>query len=153
MAKERKIVAPATAPPPPQEKKWTAHSVGRRKSSVARVYMAEGKGTMMINGRELKDYFPLATNRSLALAPLNHLKLLDAYNLLITVRGGGPSGQAGAVRLGLSLALLKLNPSYRPELKKAGFLTRDARVVERKKPGPPGGEEALSVFQALTPFF
>ncbi len=122
-------------------KTWGAHAVGRRKSSVARIYVSEGKGSLVINNRELKDYFPLATNRYVVNQPLNLLKIVDKYDIKVNVKGGGTTGQAGAIRLGIARVLLKLNPAIRVELKKAGFLTRDSRKVERKKPGRPGARK------------
>lgn len=123
-------------------KTYEAHTVGRRKSSVARVYLAEaGKGSVVINNRDIKDYFPKATDRYVVNQPLNLLKLADKYDLKINVRGGGTTGQAGAIRLGVARAILKLDPTVRTELKKAGFLTRDPRKVERQKPGLAGARK------------
>ena len=119
-------------------KTYDAQTVGRRKSSVARVYLKEGSGAITINKRDFKEYFPKATSRYIVHQPLNLLKVADKYDLNINVRGGGTTGQAGAIRLGISRALLKLDPSLREELKKAGFLTRDPRKVERKKAGMKG---------------
>ncbi|MCP4913886.1 MAG: 30S ribosomal protein S9 [Oligoflexia bacterium] len=120
-------------------KTYNSHAVGRRKSSVARVYVSEnGKGSIKINKRDIKDYFPKGTNRYVVNQPLNLLKLADKYDININVRGGGTTGQAGAIRLGVARALIKLDPTLRGELKKAGFLTRDPRKVERKKPGLAG---------------
>lgn len=116
-------------------KTYDASTVGRRKSSVARVYLSAGTGKVIVNHRELDDYFPKATDRYVVKQPLNLLKISDKYDLLITVRGGGTTGQAGAVRHGLSRALVHVDPTIRAELKKAGFLTRDSRKVERKKAG------------------
>ena len=122
-------------------KTWDTYAVGRRKSSVARVYISEGKGGMIINHRNLKDYFPLATSRYVINQPFNLVKLVDKYDIKINVKGGGSSGQAGAIRLGIARVLIKLNPLMREELKNAGFLTRDSRKVERKKPGQPGARK------------
>ena len=116
-------------------KTYLAHTVGRRKSSVARVYMAQGTGKITVNHRELTDYFPKATSRYVVKQPLNLLKIDDQYDININVKGGGMTGQAGAVRLGIARALVAVNAENRPELKKAGFLTRDSRKVERKKAG------------------
>ena len=126
---------------PPKTKTWDSHAVGRRKMSVARVYASAGSGLMTINNRSLQDYFPLASNRYVIHQPLKLLQMLDKYDMKINVKGGGITGQAGAIRLGIGRALLKLNPNARPELKKAGFLTRDSRKVERKKPGRPGARK------------
>ncbi|MCR9205841.1 MAG: 30S ribosomal protein S9 [Halobacteriovoraceae bacterium] len=123
-------------------KTYDAHTVGRRKSSVARVYVADsGKGEVTINGRDIKDYFPKATDRYVVNQPLNLLKIADKFDLKVNVKGGGTTGQAGAIRLGVARAVLKIDPTVRAELKKAGFLTRDSRKVERKKPGQPGARK------------
>ena len=116
-------------------KTWNSQAVGRRKSSVARVYVSQGKGTVSINTREFKDYFPKGTNRYMVSQPLSLLKITDKYDIKVNVQGGGTTGQAGAIRLGIARALVKLDPIIRGELKKAGFLTRDPRKVERKKAG------------------
>lgn len=119
----------------PKAKTYLAHAVGRRKCSVARVYLADGAGKISVNKRELKDYFGKGTNRYVVNQPLNLLKITDKYDIKINVSGGGTTGQAGAIRLGISRALLKVDASVRGELKAAGFLTRDSRKVERKKAG------------------
>ncbi len=117
---------------------YLASSVGRRKTSVARVYMAEGSGKIEINKRDIVNYFPKGTNRYEVNQPMNLLKLANKYDLNINVVGGGPSGQAGAIRLGIARALLKIDPNFKVELRAAGFLTRDSRKVERKKAGLAG---------------
>ncbi len=123
-------------------KTYEAHTVGRRKSSVARVYLADsGKGQITINDRDIKEYFPKATDRYVVNQPMNLLKVADKYDLKINVRGGGTTGQAGAIRHGIARAILKMDPTVRAELKKAGFLTRDPRKVERKKAGQPGARK------------
>lgn len=119
-------------------KTYDAQAVGRRKSSIARVYVAEGSGKVVVNKREIRDYFDKATDRYVVNQPLNLMKIADKYDLNINVKGGGTTGQAGAIRLGIARAILKLDPSARAELKQAGFLTRDARKVERKKAGLAG---------------
>ncbi|MDD0854588.1 30S ribosomal protein S9 [Halobacteriovorax sp. GB3] len=119
-------------------KTYDAHAVGRRKTSVARVYVATGSGKITVNKRDIKDYFPKGTDRYVVNQPLKLLKLIDKYDLNINVKGGGTTGQAGAVRLGVARAILKLDPAARPELKAAGFLTRDPRKVERQKYGQKG---------------
>lgn len=124
-------------------KTYNTQSVGRRKSSVARVYVADGSGKITINKRDFQDYFPLATSRYVVSQPLNLLKVSDKYDLNINVKGGGTTGQAGAIRLGIARALIKLDPTIRGELKKAGFLTRDPRKVERKKPGLAGARRSF----------
>lgn len=122
-------------------KTYDSHTIGRRKSSVARVYLGAGKGIITINKRELKDYFPKGTSQYVVNQPLNLLKVADKYDININVKGGGTTGQAGACRLGIARALLKLDPTIRGELKKAGFLTRDSRKVERKKAGLAGARK------------
>lgn len=119
-------------------KTYLSSAVGRRKSSVSRVYLSEGSGKILVNRRDIKEYFPKGTDRYVVNQPLSLLNLSDKYDILINVRGGGTTGQAGATRLGVARALLKVDPSLRAELKKAGFLTRDPRKVERKKPGQRG---------------
>jgi small subunit ribosomal protein S9 len=119
-------------------KTYNAQAVGRRKSSVARVYVAEGTGKIIVNNRDIKDYFPKGTDRYVVNQPLNLLKVSDKYDLKINVCGGGTTGQAGATRLGIARALLKLDAAARGELKGAGFLTRDPRKVERQKAGQRG---------------
>ena len=114
---------------------YDIHSIGRRKSSIARVYMIKGSGKITVNHREFKNYFPLAISRTIITQPLELLKATESYDVVVNVCGGGVSGQAGAIRLGLARALEKLNPTTRSDLKKAGFLTRDSRKVERKKCG------------------
>ncbi len=122
-------------------KTYDSQAVGRRKSSVARVYLASGKGNVTINKRDIKDYFPKGTNRYVVNQPLSLLKLADKYDININVKGGGTTGQAGACRLGIARAILKVDPTIRGELKKAGFLTRDSRKVERKKAGLAGARK------------
>ena len=123
-------------------KTYDAHTVGRRKSSVARVFVSDsGKGNIVINSRDIKEYFPKATDRYVVNQPLNLLKVADKYDLKINVRGGGTTGQAGAIRHAVARAILKIDPTVRGELKKAGFLTRDPRKVERKKAGQPGARK------------
>lgn len=119
-------------------KTYLAHAVGRRKCAVARVYLADGSGKVLVNKRELKEYFGKGTNRYVVNQPMTLLKIADKYDVKVNVRGGGTTGQAGAIRLGISRAILKVNPTSRPELKAAGFLTRDSRKVERKKAGMRG---------------
>lgn len=119
-------------------KTYIAHSVGRRKSSIARVYTSEGTGKITINKRDIKNYFCKETNIYAAKQPLHLLKLADKYDFNINVVGGGTTGQAGAIRLAITRTLASLDESLRPELRKAGFLTRDSRKVERKKAGQRG---------------
>lgn len=108
---------------------------GRRKSSVARVMISAGNGKMMINKKSIDDYFGYETLRMTARSPLVLSETLGKYDVVVITKGGGFTGQAGAIRHGISRALLKAEPELRPLLKKAGFLTRDARMKERKKYG------------------
>jgi small subunit ribosomal protein S9 len=108
---------------------------GKRKSSVARVILRPGDGTTWLNGRTLEEYFPREVHRKMVLAPLRVAGVEGTYDLRVRVHGGGPSGQAGAVRHGVARALVEADPNLRVPLKREGFLTRDARVVERKKAG------------------
>ena len=117
------------------------HKVGKRKNAIARVYLrqrAGENGTIRINDRSFEDYFPRPTARMMIMQPLEMTQLVGRYDIVINVRGGGLSGQAGAVRHGISRALLNVDAALRPILKKAGFLTRDSRTVERKKYGLAG---------------
>ena len=113
------------------------NALGRRKAAVARVYFKEGKGNITINNREFKNYFPQETLQYVVLQPLNLLNVLEQYDIKVNLDGGGFNGQAEAVRLAFSRALVKIDAENKPELKKAGFMTRDPREVERKKPGQP----------------
>ncbi|HET7312249.1 MAG TPA: 30S ribosomal protein S9 [Mycobacteriales bacterium] len=110
-------------------------ATGRRKEAIARVRLVPGTGTWTINGRTLEDYFPNKVHQQVVNEPLKTLDVADRYDVLVRVQGGGVSGQAGAVRLGIARALTETDPDARPPLKKAGFLTRDARAKERKKYG------------------
>jgi small subunit ribosomal protein S9 len=113
------------------------NTVGRRKASVARVYLNDGKGSITINNKDLKDYFPSDRLQYIVNQPLAKLDVLGDYDIRVNVYGGGVKGQAEAIRLGIARALVKLNEENKPALKSEGFLTRDSRVVERKKPGQP----------------
>jgi small subunit ribosomal protein S9 len=108
---------------------------GKRKTSVARVILRPGDGKTWVNGKTLEEYFPRAAHRVLITSPLRIAGAEGTYDLRVRVHGGGPSGQAGAVRHGIARALVEVNPDYRVLLKRQGFLTRDARQVERKKAG------------------
>jgi small subunit ribosomal protein S9 len=108
---------------------------GKRKTSVARVILRPGDGQTWINGKKIEEYFPRLLHRSIVTAPLKTAGLEGQYDLRVRVHGGGPSGQAGAVRHGIARALVEVNPDLRIPLKRQGFLTRDARQVERKKAG------------------
>ena len=119
-----------------ESKKKYFYGTGRRKSSVARVRVYEnGTGSVIINGRDINDYFGLDTLKLVVNQPLVAADLVGPVDLVVTVTGGGVSGQAGAIRHGLSRALVTLNPEYRATLKAAGFMTRDPRMKERKKYG------------------
>ena len=118
-----------------------SRGTGRRKESVARVYMAPGSGEVTVNGRTLEDYFPNRRHRIEILAPLVHLDAKDNYDVKARIQGGGLTGQAGALRLGIARALVEADELLRNDLKKAGFLTRDARVKERKKYGLKGARK------------
>ena len=108
---------------------------GKRKTSVARVILRPGDGATWVNGKSLDEYFPRLVHRMLATSPLKTTGLDGQYDLRVRVHGGGPSGQAGAVRHGIARALVEVNPDFRVLLKRQGYLTRDARQVERKKAG------------------
>jgi small subunit ribosomal protein S9 len=114
------------------------YATGRRKESTARVWLKEGTGVVIINDRPIDEYFGRETSKMILHQPLQVLEQLGKVDITVNVRGGGLSGQAGAIRHGLARALCEFNPEFRAPLKKAGFLTRDARVVERKKYGQPG---------------
>ena len=113
------------------------NAIGRRKAAVARVYLNDGKGQITINDREYKQYFPNEILQYVILQPLTLLNVADKYDIKVTLDGGGSKGQAEAIRLGISRALIKVDPEYKPKLKAEGFTTRDPREVERKKPGRP----------------
>lgn len=113
------------------------NAIGRRKAAVARIYVSEGKGTITINNKELAAYFPSELLQYVVKQPLKTLKLEDQYDIKANLDGGGISGQAEALRLAIARALVKIDANNKPELKKEGFMTRDAREVERKKPGRP----------------
>ena len=112
-----------------------AKGTGRRKEAIARVRLVDGTGTFNLNGRPLEDYFPNPAHRRLLTEPLRVTGTLERYDVIATLSGGGVSGQAGALRHGIARALVDLDAELRSELKKRGFLTRDAREVERKKYG------------------
>ena len=114
------------------------YGTGRRKSSTARVFLRPGTGRIVVNRRDIDVYFPRATLKMDLRQPFELTETGQDYDTFVTVSGGGMTGQAGAIRLGIARALLEVNPDYRPTLKAAGMLTRDARKVERKKYGQPG---------------
>ena len=113
------------------------YGTGRRKTSVARVYLRPGSGKIVVNRRDFEEYFPNQVLKMVIRQPLLLTETADKFDILVNVDGGGPSGQAGAIRHGISRALLEYNGELRPQLKAVGFLTRDARKVERKKYGQP----------------
>ena len=111
------------------------HTIGRRKASVARIYMSKGKGNITVNGKDFKEYFPVDTMQFKLEQPFKISDLSGKFDVKVNVDGGGTTGQAEAIRLAISRALCELDTDNRPALKAEGLLTRDARVVERKKPG------------------
>lgn len=113
------------------------HAIGRRKSAIARVYLKEGSGKIIINKRELKDYFPSELVQFVVKQPLQLLDVLEKYDIKATIVGGGYTGQSQAMRLAIARALVKINAEDKSALRKEGFMTRDSRAVERKKPGRP----------------
>jgi len=128
--------APATPSTPRPVLNVSGAAVGRRKEAIARVRVVPGSGTITVNGREFADYFPNKLHQQLITDPFTVLELSGSYDVIARITGGGPSGQAGALRLAIARALNEIDrENNRPQLKKAGFLTRDARVIERKKAG------------------
>ena len=123
----------------PQTEEFIA--TGRRKTSVARIRMTAGSGKIDINGRSFEDYFPTSPLQNAVLQPLQTAKVVNSYDLSINISGGGATGQAGAVRLAISRALLQVDPNLRTTLKSEGLLSRDPRMKERKKSGQPGARK------------
>ena len=121
----------------------TYYGTGRRKRSIARVFVSPGKGGIQVNGQPFRDYLCRETLATVVMQPLVALESEKAYNINVNVNGGGLTGQAGAIRLGISRALLGVNDDYRAILKEKGFLTRDARKAERKKPGQLGARKNI----------
>ena len=117
------------------------YGTGRRKTAAARVYLRPGTGNVQVNRKEFDDYFPNEALKMVIRQPLVITETADKFDIYVRVRGGGPSGQAGALRHGIARALVVYNPELRPKLKQAGFLTRDSREVERKKYGRPGARK------------
>ena len=115
----------------------TVNALGRRKAAVARVYVKEGNGVITINKKDLAQYFPLEIMQYVVKQPLIKLGVTEKYDIKVNLNGGGFKGQAEALRLAIARALVKINPEDKPALKSEGFMTRDPRVVERKKPGRP----------------
>jgi small subunit ribosomal protein S9 len=117
------------------------NALGRRKAAVARIYVKEGKGDIIVNDCELKAYFPSPILQYIVKQPLNKLGVVEKYDIKVNLDGGGFKGQAEALRLAIARALVKINPEDKPALKSEGFMTRDPRTVERKKPGQPGARK------------
>ena len=117
------------------------NALGRRKAAVARVYVREGSGKIVIKKRELENYFPSQILQFVVKQPLTTLDVIEKYDIMINLDGGGIKGQAEAARLGIARALVKINPDDKSALRAEGFMTRDPRVVERKKPGQPGARK------------
>ena len=113
------------------------NAIGRRKAAVARVYVAAGEGNITINKKDLQNYFPSSILQFIVKQPLNKIGVAEQFDIKVNLKGGGYKGQAEALRLAIARALVKIDAEYKPALKAEGFLTRDARVVERKKPGQP----------------
>lgn len=113
------------------------NTLGRRKTAVARIFISEGKGNITINKRDLKEYFPNLTLQYIVMQPLQLMGATEKFDIKVNLDGGGIKGQAEALRLAISRALVEMNPESKTELKRAGFMTRDPREVERKKPGRP----------------
>ena len=113
------------------------NALGRRKAAVARIFVSEGKGQININKRDLDTYFPSPILQYIVKQPLNKLGVAEKYDIKVNLEGGGFKGQAEALRLAIARALVKINPEDKPALKEEGFMTRDPRTVERKKPGQP----------------
>lgn len=113
------------------------NAIGRRKAAIARIFVREGKGQITINKKDLKEYFPLDQLQYIVMQPLNLLEKADQYDIHVNLDGGGTKGQAEALRLAISRALVQIDPESKKELRANGFMTRDPRVVERKKPGRP----------------
>ena len=117
------------------------NAVGRRKTAVARVYLKPGKGEITINGKKLEEYFPSPLLQYVVRQPFAELELKEGIDVVVNLVGGGISGQAEAVRLGIARALVKHDATLKPALRAKGFMTRDSRMVERKKPGRPGARK------------
>jgi small subunit ribosomal protein S9 len=113
------------------------NAIGRRKAAVARVFVSEGSGKIVINKRDIENYFPSTILQYIVKQPLNKLNVAEKYDIKVNLQGGGYKGQAEAARLAIERALVKINPEEKPALRAEGFMTRDPRVVERKKPGRP----------------
>lgn len=119
----------------------TINALGRRKAAIARIYVKEGKGNITVNKRDFKEYFPISEFQFQIMRPLELLEAQEKYDITARITGGGFKGQAEALRLAISRALVKINEEDKSALKKEGFMTRDSRVVERQKPGQPGARK------------
>lgn len=119
------------------------NNVGRRKEAVARVYLSQGTGNITVNGKEYKKYFPIIYLQNQVELPFKTIEAEGQYDLVVNVKGGGPKGQAEAIKLGISRSLCEMNAELRPALKKAGLMKRDPRVVERKKFGKAGARKSF----------
>lgn len=119
----------------------TVNALGRRKAAIARVYVNDGSGKIIINKRTLEDYFPVPEMQKKVVRPLEIADAISKYDITVNLTGGGYKGQAEALRLGIARALVKIDAEVKPSLKVEGLLTRDSRVVERKKPGQPGARK------------
>ena len=117
------------------------NTLGRRKTAVARIYLKDGNGSIVINGRDYKEYFPTGTLQYVVTQSLEIAESVGKYDIKVNLHGGGITGQAEALRLAISKALIEINPEMRPPLKAKGLLRRDPRMVERKKPGQPGARK------------
>lgn len=117
------------------------NSLGRRKTSVARVYLKKGSGNITVNKKDYKEVFPIALLQNKLHRPFELTETVNEYDVVVNVQGGGINGQAEAIRLGISRALVEVNAEYKPLLKAEGLMTRDPRMVERKKPGQPGARK------------
>lgn len=117
------------------------NTLGRRKTAVARIYLKDGNGAIIINGRDYKEYFPTGTLQYVVTQSLEIAESVGKYDIKVNLHGGGITGQAEALRLAISKALIEINPEMRPPLKAKGLLRRDPRMVERKKPGQPGARK------------
>ena len=119
------------------------NALGRRKAAVARVYLSDGKGKITVNGRDYKEYFGAETLQYVVTQPLTVLNAVDKYDISVSLDGGGVKGQAEALRLGITRALIQMDPECKTKLKAEGFITRDPREVERKKPGRPKARKSF----------
>lgn len=134
---EKKVSVKGASPlkPKKEETELAFRTVGRRKEAIARVFMREGKGAILINNKDLALYFPYSDFQKIVEAPLTLVNLRNTFDVFVRVGGGGSRGQADAIRHGITRALVKFNPELKKTLRSAGFITRDPRVKERKKPG------------------